>query len=285
MGANSAISWTHHTFNPWWGCTRVSPGCQHCYAEAFAKRTGTGWGPSAERRFFGRKHWNEPLRWEREAEEAGERRRVFCASMADVFEDRPELASPRRALFEMIEQQTPHLDWLLLTKRPENILRTVPSGWRKGFPGNVWAGTTAEDQAHYDLRWQRLRQIPAVVRFISYEPALGPLDLRVPGVFNADIPAGFGLWSPERQHEAIATAARALLIARDELPEWVIGGGESGPRRRPCEVSWFDDLARQCSAAGIPFFMKQDSGQYPGKQGRLPDALWNEKRFPEVADA
>lgn len=282
MGQDSAISWTHHTFNPWWGCTRVSPGCEHCYAEAFAKRTGLGWGPRADRRFFGRKHWNEPLRWNRLALEAGERQRVFCASMADVFEDRPELAAPRQQLFELIEQ-TPWLDWLLLTKRPENIMRMVPDAWRRAFPSNVWPGATAEDQKHYDFRWQHLQKVPAAVRFISWEPALGRLTLCLPGIFNLSIPAGFETWTIDRQHDHIATTARALYIARSELPNWIIAGGESGPGRRACEVRWFEDLAAECATAGIPFFMKQDSGRYPGEQGRLPDALWNQKNFPEAA--
>ncbi|HEY2512934.1 MAG TPA: DUF5131 family protein, partial [Polyangiaceae bacterium] len=118
MVANSKIQWTDHTFNPWWGCQRVSPGCEHCYAEAFAKRTGHGvWGPTAQRRFFGEAHWKEPLKWNEAAKRSGQRARVFCASMADVFEDRWEL-EPHRARLAGLIRVTPHLDWLLLTKRP-----------------------------------------------------------------------------------------------------------------------------------------------------------------------
>ena len=120
MSERTAIGWCDHTFNPWWGCQRVSDGCARCYAEAMAKRTGNPvWGPGA-RRFFGEKHWQEPVRWNAAAERLSVRRRVFCGSMCDVFEDRPDLVEPRGRLWRLI-RATPHLDWLLLTKRPENI--------------------------------------------------------------------------------------------------------------------------------------------------------------------
>lgn len=123
MGIETEIAWTDSTFNPWWGCQRVSPGCERCYAETFAKRVGLQvWGPKQERRFFGEKHWREPLRWNEQAAKAGARRRVFCASMADVFEERLDLAAARARLFGLI-RLTPSLDWLLLTKRPENAAR------------------------------------------------------------------------------------------------------------------------------------------------------------------
>src|SRR4051794_32502123 len=103
MGRNSSIEWTHHTFNPWWGCVKVSPACKHCYAEAWAKRTGFGlWGPRSDRRFFGDAHWREPLRWNAEAAADRTRRRVFCASMADVFEPRRELDAWRERLWKLI---------------------------------------------------------------------------------------------------------------------------------------------------------------------------------------
>jgi len=118
---STEIAWTHSTWNPWWGCTKVSPGCKRCYAETFAKRVGFKvWGQDGERRAFGNKHWAEPLRWNAEAEKAGERRRVFCASMADVFEDHSVAIAERPRLWSLIER-TPMLDWLLLTKRPENV--------------------------------------------------------------------------------------------------------------------------------------------------------------------
>src|SRR5438132_14177344 len=121
MAKNSSIEWTHHTFNPWWGCSKVSPGCAHCYAEAWAKRIGQRvWGRQSSRRFFGISHWEQPVRWNSEAERIRKRRRVFCASMADVFERRADLNAVREKLWDLIEI-TPWLDWLLLTKRPQNI--------------------------------------------------------------------------------------------------------------------------------------------------------------------
>jgi protein gp37 len=144
MGKNSHIEWTHHTFNPWWGCAKVSPACQHCYAEAWAKRVGARvWGAKAPRRFFGNDHWNEPLKWNSEAKKNRIRYRVFCASMADVFEDRIDLDLWRARLWDLIDA-TPYLDWLLLTKRPESVEKL--SRWGAVWPANVWLGTTVENQ-------------------------------------------------------------------------------------------------------------------------------------------
>ena len=156
---DSKIEWCHHTFNPWWGCVKISPGCAHCYADSFATRTGHDvGGPDAPRRFFGDKHWQEPLKWNEEAKAAGEPQRVFCASMADVFEDRPDLDDARFRLMELIDV-TPWLRWLLLTKRPQNItplMKRITNGnfpeafnFRDHMP-NVWIGTTVEDQARAD---------------------------------------------------------------------------------------------------------------------------------------
>ncbi len=222
MGAKTGISWTDHTFNPWWGCVRVSPGCEHCYAETFSKRVGEAvWGVDAERRFFGDKHWNEPKKWNREAEKAGERARVFCASMADVFEDRPDLVAEREKLWTLIHC-TPWLDWQLLTKRPENIRRMLPPSWGTGWP-NVWLGVTGEDQEWADRRLRELLTIDAVVRFVSYEPALGPVNF-TPHLGGLD---------------------------------WIIIGGESGNKARPFNLNWARDVIEQCAHAGVACFMKQ----------------------------
>jgi protein gp37 len=143
MAKDSRIEWTHHTFNPWWGCVKVSPACANCYAETWAHRLGAKiWGRHAPRRFFGDEHWKHPLRWNAEAERDQVRRRVFCASMADVFEVRAELNPWRARLWPLIEQ-TPWLDWLLLTKRPKNVRRMAP--WGSRWPHNVWLGTTDPD--------------------------------------------------------------------------------------------------------------------------------------------
>nr|WP_294809929.1 phage Gp37/Gp68 family protein [uncultured Sphingomonas sp.] len=229
MAKNSRIEWTNHTFNPWWGCVKVSPACKHCYAESWAKRVGQSvWGIKADRRFFGDKHWAEPLRWNAEAERAGVRARVFCASMADVFEDRRDLDPWRERLWALIEA-TPNLDWLLLTKRPEGVLAFVP--WGDIWPTNVWLGTTVEDQTRADERLPLLAAIPAAVRFISAEPLLGPVHL--------------GDW------------AKAI--------DWVITGGESGAKARPSSPSWFLDLLNQCMAQDIAFHFKQWGDWAPGQ--------------------
>ena len=177
MGKDTRIEWTHHTFNPWWGCVRVSDACDHCYAETWAKRLGEDvWGAKSERRFFGDAHWKEPLKWDREAKESKTRRRVFCASMADVFENRKDLVPHRLRLLDLIAA-TPHLDWLLLTKRIHLVRKQLPKGYE--LPSNVWLGATVENQ---DAAGKRLKYLlefdtPAV-RFLSCEPLLGPLDLR-----------------------------------------------------------------------------------------------------------
>lgn len=173
MGKASKIEWTHHTFNPWIGCARVSPGCEHCYAETMSNHRGWAkWGVHGTRKMMSDAYWREPLRWEREAEAKGEPRRVFCASLADVFEERPELEAPRARLYSLV-RATPHLAWLLLTKRPENVDRLGPV-----WSPNVWLGTTVEDQRRADERIPHLTRSGAHVKFLSCEPLLGPVDLR-----------------------------------------------------------------------------------------------------------
>lgn len=274
MSANSAIEWTDHTFNPWWGCTKVSPGCTHCYADTLSHRYGHDvWGPKADRRFFGAKHWVEPLKWNRDAEREGQRRRVFCASMADVFEQHmlPEVAGKqheaRCVLWETIER-TPWLDWLLLTKRPENIGLMVPWTWLHCPPHNVWYGTSVEDQQRAAERIPRLLDVPAVVRFLSCEPLLGPLDLR-PWLWEAAGPA----WAGSN--------------VADPGIHWVITGGESGAHARPCDPDWVRSLRDQCLEVNatvpgaIAFFHKQWGGRIAKSGGRLLDGrTWDQ--FPTV---
>lgn len=255
MAENSNISWTHHTFNPWRGCVKVSAGCKHCYAEQLVtKRQGLPlWGLTAERRVAAESTWKEPVRWNRKAQEAGVRHRVFCASLADVFEDRPDLVAPRARLFRLIEA-TPHLDWLLLTKRPQDMARLAQeAGWPGRWPTNVWAGTTVEDQEQAEERVWRLLGVPARVRFLSCEPLLGPLDLagvRLLGwrsINGGEEPRGaFARWQE--------TPMRAKL--REGI-DWVIVGGESGPSARIFDLAWARDLLSQCRGAGVPFFFKQ----------------------------
>ena len=230
MGEVTNISWCHHTFNPWIGCTRVSPGCVNCYAEKLAtSRMGVKWGPGAERRVTSPSYWQQLQRWDRKAAKEGERRRVFVASLADVFdEEAPE--GQRARLWAEIDK-CPHLDFMLLTKRPQNWREMLPVKWLFGeWPANIRLGFSAEDQARLVERLSHARslhdsypRIPAM--FVSYEPALGPLDL-------------VGSWA---------------FMDVDQ----VIAGGESGPNARPAHPEWFRDVRDECVIAGCAFFFKQ----------------------------
>jgi protein gp37 len=245
VGADSKIQWTHHTFNPWWGCEKVSPACKNCYAEAFAKRTGHAvWGgDTSPRRFFGGKHWQEPLKWNRAALAAGERHRVFCASMADVFEARYDLDEHRARLWELIEA-TPALDWLLLTKRPEEVMQRIPERWRGGLPANVWVGTTVENQAMADERIPHLLDVPARVRFLSCEPLLERVNLH--------------RWLCKHATDnQMEQRWMSSWCDPSGSISWVIIGGESGPPARPCALEWICDLVEQCRTADVPRFVKQ----------------------------
>jgi len=228
MAANSKIEWCDHSFNPWLGCTKVSPACDHCYAESWAKRTGAGHLWQGERRRTSASNWQLPVKWNRQAEAEGRRFRVFCASLADVFDNQVP-GRWRDDLWHRIEQ-TPNLDWLLLTKRPQNIAKMLPDPrtgtrpWDDGWP-NVWLGTTAEDARHYRQRWQHLAAVPAALRFLSYEPALDDLG--------------------------------DLDLGRTGAPNWIIAGGESGPGARPMHPVWVRSVRYQCRIAGVPFFFKQ----------------------------
>lgn len=279
MGENSAIEWTDHTFNPWWGCTKVSEACRNCYAETHAKRFSPGnWGPTGRRKFFGDKHWSQPLKWNRSAEKAGTRRRVFCASMADVFEglncghpDEQSMERARNRLWELIDG-TPWLDWLLLTKRPERIMSVVPIQWRAPWegggptwPDNVWIGTTVEDQATASERLPHLLRIPAVVRFLSCEPLLSPVDLTNLVVGTHGKPDDWGDILRGGCGEPVCldavTGHEECSCGKEPLAsggiDWVIAGGESGHGARPMHPGWARALRDQCNAAGVPFLFKQ----------------------------
>lgn len=259
MAKKTGIAWTDSTFNPHWGCARVSPGCENCYAETFAKRFGVKWGVHAERREFGDKHWREPLKWDKEAGEAGERRRVFCASMADLFEDHDVAARSRDRLWPLIKA-TPHLDWLLLTKRPQHLARMLPSDWGARGYANVWLGTTVEDQKRANERIPHLVAVPAVVRFLSCEPLLERVDL-----------TRIDLHDDPHVH---LNALTGHLVGPDDLTDlrvhWVIAGGESGHGARPCATEWIESLVEQCRRADVPVFVKQ-LGEYVVSEHRTAD--------------
>ncbi len=235
MAKDSEIEWTHHTFNPWWGCVKLSPACAHCYAESWAKRVGMDlWGGNAARRFFSEQHWREPLKWNREAERRGTRVRVFCASMADVFEPRRDLDPWREKLWALIER-TPWLEWLLLTKRPGQLRHTYP--WVGAARENVWLGTTAENQRWAERRIERLLRVEAKVRFLSCEPLLGAINLTP--------------W------------------LRESHIGWVIAGGESGGQARPTHPNWVRSLRDQCRNHSIPFHFKQWGHWSPDANGEF----------------
>ena len=276
MSEKTAISWTDHTFNPHWGCIRVSPGCEHCYAETFAKRVGQAvWGPkeTTPRRTFGAKHWAEPLAWHAAAEREGRRHRVFCASMGDVFEDHPALPAERARLWALIAA-TPWLDWQLLTKRPENVRGMVP--WGDQWPANVWLGTTVEDQQRADERIPHLLAVPAAVHFLSCEPLLGPVAL-----FNVEFDAQTQV--DVLTGDGVTTRSPAQSIPNLHLRHtvnWVIIGGESGPRHRPMDLAWARSLVEQCSEAGVAVWFKQAGGLHPGRGEDALGRIIHE--FPQV---
>lgn len=294
MAETTGISWTDSTFNPWRGCSKVSPGCAHCYAEKLAARNpsvlGT-WGPNGTRVIAAESYWRQPLKWEREAVQNGCRHRVFCASLADVFEDRVDLIEPLARLLRLIHL-TPHLDWQLLTKRPEAITRRLQlvkniaptsdqdindgadlaAQWLLGSPmPNIWLGCTVENQEAADRRIPALLTIPATVHFLSCEPLLEPLDLHAvqtdshwPGKSEPskhDVLRGFTCSRRER------FVLNGIIEEKGEVPfvdvnyagrvDWVIVGGESGPRARMFHLGWARDIQSQCQAAGAAFFMKQ----------------------------
>lgn len=222
MSEKTRIAWTDHTWNLAWGCWKISPGCANCYADALSSRFGFKvWGEQAPRRTFGAKHWEEPLRWNEAARLEGRRHRVFCSSMTDWALDDPIIDEERKKLWGLIED-TPWLDWQLLTKRSDRMASCLPENWGAGYP-NVWLGVSIENN-DYVFRANHLRVIPAVVRFISYEPALGPLD-------DIDL----------------------------TCIDWLIYGGESGPRFRKEDKQWARDIRARCRRAGTAFFHKQSA--------------------------
>lgn len=253
MGDNTAIEWTDRTFNPWWGCSRISPGCRNCYADQLAHRWGHDvFHLGGSRRMLSDASWRKPLTWNREAQQTGVPLRVFAASMGDVFEDHPQVATARERLWELIEQ-TPWLRWQLLTKRPENVPDMAP--WKDAWPAHVWIGTSVEDQRRADERIPLLLQINARVRFLSCEPLLERVDLTSYLAERTDVtdayldaPEGALVDGMERVGDQWTRRARI---------HWVITGGESGPKARPMEPDWARNLRDQCQAADVPYFFKQ----------------------------
>lgn len=295
------IEWAHYTFNAWRGCTKVSDGCRNCYAETLSKRNHKVlgiWGDNGTRPVAAESYWQLPYRWNQEAAAAREmwqrhrnendtldtppeRPRVFTLSLGDWLEDRPELDVPLSRLLNTI-RDTPNLDWLLLTKRPENWRKRLGAAWYALLgidadtnalpmvqmwldgnpPPNVWVGTSVENQKAADERIPHLLKCPAAIRWLSVEPMLGPVEL-----YNAH-----GRWHCNycdtmyaeyvngcpRCHFGEPGTATSVRLKRIN---WIVCGGESGPNARPFNIDWARDLRDQCKAAGVAFFMKQLGSQ------------------------
>jgi protein gp37 len=253
MAENSKISWTDATFNPWIGCTRVSEGCRNCYAEEMMDRRygRVTWGPGGARSRTSEQNWRQPRKWDTAAGAAGERRRVFCASLADVFDDHASIDAEWRGDLWRLIAETPNLDWLLLTKRPENWPLFLPAAERRPPFEHVRLGVTMENQDALDERGDILAFAHAAgwPTFISYEPAIGPVH-----------------WSP---------------LLRTGAVGWMIVGAESGPRARPFNEDWARLSRDQCAAHGVPFFYKQKiEGRRKIETPELDGRRWVE--FPDT---
>lgn len=247
MGDNTKIEWADKTFNPWMGCTKVSPACDNCYAEELMdKRYGrVQWGAGKPRVRTAASNWSQPRKWNRQAEKNGTRPFVFCASLADVFDNEVDPAW-RADLFKLIEE-TPNLVWLLLTKRVGNVYRMM-DGTR--MPANVAIGATMANQAEYDRDRMKLAEIKFALHplftFGSFEPLLG------------------------------------LIILDKNAPDWIIVGGESGSNARPMDLQWVRHLKSQAAELGRVFNFKQVGGRTADKGGHYLDGLLHFDR-PKVA--
>ena len=289
------IQWANYTFNPWRGCTKVSEGCANCYAEAQSKRNPAllgEWGPGKPRVLASDDMWKSPLKWNKDAGAArheaewgsddqvtpSHRPRVFCASLADVFD--PEVPTAwRQRLLQLIDD-TPNLDWLLLTKRPELIEPLMQDAMHGNFERhktfaqhipNVWLGTTAENQARAIERIPHLLSICARVRFLSCEPLLSPLDLEA-----LDVEGRCECCDSYLYLNALTGLQRcAGACDGPTYPklDWLIAGGESGPDARPMHLDWARSLRDQCQAAGVPFLFKQWGCWLPVSQARYAENL------------
>lgn len=250
MGEFSKIAWTDNTFNVWIGCTKVSAGCANCYAEAWDKRmfAGENWGPDAPRKAMSEGYWSKPINWDKKAEAAGIRTRVFCSSLADVF-DKEGLADARARMWRLMKR-TPNLDWLLLTKRPENILGMLPGDWGNGY-ANAWIGVTAEDNASAKKRIDAIRNVPAAVKFLSVEPQLEEID--------------FSGW-----------------LAEDEVPfDWMIFGGESGSNARRFDPEWIKKPMAEAGKAGVARFVKQMGAVWAKENDSSDSKGGNDAEWPD----
>lgn len=277
MAKETGIIWAKSTFNAWMGCTKCSPACDHCYAENLmdTRWKKVEWGPGKPRLRTSVDNWRTPLRWNDEAAKTGEFWPVFCSSLSDVFDNEVD-PGWRRDLFELIGE-TPHLTWLLLTKRVGNATNMINAallddGPRWPWP-NVWIGATICNQAEADRDIPKLLATPAAKRFVSIEPMLGSIDLgkflfECCGQFERDDYGRYG-------NREVCCGQPVALEALD----WVIAGGESGSQARPSHPDWFRSLRDQCASAGVPFLFKQWGEWTPGEcvtqqSGTVRTATW-----------
>lgn len=273
MSDRTGISWTDATWNPIRGCSRVSQGCVHCYAETVAARfskSGQAYEGLVDKngRWNGKirvvaRHMDDPRRWRRP-------RRIFVNSMSDLFHENLEDDVIERVFFTMALSQ--RHTFQILTKRPERMRAFVSERLLAHQPlPNVWLGVSTEDQKTADERIPLLLKTPAAVRWISAEPLLGPIDLKK---YVQRTP-----WYPIECEHGFDHCPRCDATA-DKALDWVVVGGESGPGHRPMDPQWAESIAAECSDAGVPLFVKQDSGSRPGNRGRIPEAIWRRKEFP-----
>lgn len=260
---NTKIEWCHATFNPWIGCAKVSPACDNCYAErsTAANALHVVWGPNQPRHRTSASNWAQPVKWNATAARLDVRYRVFCASLADVFDNQaPD--EWRRDLAALI-LATPHLDWLLLTKRIGNADKMLAAMFPGGIPENVWVGATITSQSEADRDIPKLLALPAAVRFLSMEPLLGPVDLT-----SVKRHEESGCGDPENPdywtyYDDVLSGFRAnkcggITDKRRYAVNWVIVGGESGATdSRPMHPGWVRELREQCHAGGVAFHFKQ----------------------------
>lgn len=296
MAENTKIEWAHHTFNPWIGCTKVGPGCDHCYAEKERASTllGVKWGANTPRHRTSDENWKKPGRWNKQAEREGVRYQVFCASLADVFDNAVD-REWRDDLATLI-LNTPHLDWLLLTKRIGNAGAMLGAMFLDGPPDNVWIGATITSQAEADRDIPKLLAVPAAKRFLSMEPLLGPVNLRS-WIDDDKFRCGECDHSFNCTDETERPRLECPMCGHDPVMvdqgriDWVIVGGESGPHARPMHPDWARSLRDQCEAAGVPFMFKQWGEWAPVSESpvhpeatRLPGNLCKVTRDGVTAD-
>ena len=287
MGENSKVDWTHHSHNPWVGCSKMSAACAFCYAESWGKRSGmVAWGPDAERKLTSESNWHQPIKWNRAAAKAGVRMRVFCASLADVFDDHPSIKPEWRARLWALIKATPNLEWIIVTKRIGNAAEMLPDDWGpNGYPNvTVLISVTSQREADRDI--PVLLALPCRRRGLSMEPLLEAVDIRrwLPGSYECSSMCGYRSASPsmiERCHacgweggnakefcpacgrqdwtHVCPDCGAAVLTDHPDTPhlDWVIVGGESGPHARPMHPDWVRSLREQCANTNTPFFFKQ----------------------------